>query len=474
MGCVATKPAKKKPAQEAKKKPAQAKKKKKAPAANLDKKARESIPLTPMKQDTVNDEVIEGMVKDGDLVYELQNQEMIQHPELKKCFKCKGTGKLVRRQRTIKEEINPIEFDMAGEYLEVAPQEVKITDGGDKLLEDKLADEESKPVKDVVVKPAPPLEKEDAYPVEGMICLGEEENCYMCKGSGETSQWLQSYAAPADVDDHPCGICFCDSKWGMSTDCQHFYCEECIKHSLEAMLNTGQFPAYCPQCRAESVKGTTAEPVHGRIEGRALSFLQQRGVITKEFQFRFIKQMREDVKEYFECPAMCGNFLIHQDPEMVFKGSEVTYKPGKCICGAHVCCRCHHLIEGKKQHYCPEALTKADSLIDPASLKLMENLGKPCPMCGWFCIKNGGCNTMMCGTNSHGKIAEALKRGGCGHQFFWDSLKPCATFYYNLKGTKVTGYTGDLRPGKGGIAAKSWKLAAAKHVGGPSAHPYWP
>jgi len=129
----------------------------------------------------------------------------------------------------------------------------------------------------------------------------------------------------------------------MSTECKHFYCKECIKQSLEAILNSGQFPAYCPQCRAESVKGTTAEPIHGRIEGRALSFLQQRGVITKEFQFRFIKQMREDAEEYFECPDLCGNFLIHQDPELVVTRAEVSYKPGQCICGALVCCRCHQL-----------------------------------------------------------------------------------------------------------------------------------
>jgi len=117
-----------------------------------------------------------------------------------------------------------------------------------------------------------------------------EEDCFMCCGSGRTSQWLQSYVAPPDDDENPCLICFCDSKFGMSTECKHFYCESCIKQSFEAMLKNGQFPAYCPQCRAESVKGTTAEPTQGRIEGRALSFLQQRGVITKEFQFRFMKE----------------------------------------------------------------------------------------------------------------------------------------------------------------------------------------
>jgi len=68
-----------------------------------------------------------------------------------------------------------------------------------------------------------------------------EEDCFMCCGSGKTSQWLQSYVAPPDDDDKPCLICFCDSKFGMSTECKHFYCEACIKQYLEAMLNTASF-----------------------------------------------------------------------------------------------------------------------------------------------------------------------------------------------------------------------------------------
>jgi len=81
---------------------------------------------------------------------------------------------------------------------------------------------------------------------------------------------------------------------------------------------------------------------------------------------------------------------------------------------------------------------------------------------------------MMCGTNSHGKVEDALKRGGCAHQFFWDSLKPCSTFYY-YKGSKVTGFTGDLRPERGGQQASTWQKAAANHKGGPNAlHPHWP
>ena len=32
---------------------------------------------------------------------------------------------------------------------------------------------------------------------------------------------------------------------------------------------------------------------------------------------------------------------------------------------------------------------------------------------------------MMCGTNAHGKVADALRNGGCAYIFNWGSLKGC-------------------------------------------------
>ena len=34
---------------------------------------------------------------------------------------------------------------------------------------------------------------------------------------------------------------------------------------------------------------------------------------------------------------------------------------------------------------------------------------------------------MMCGTHAHGRLADALAHGGCGHLFYWDSLEPANT-----------------------------------------------
>ena len=100
----------------------------------------------------------------------------------------------------------------------------------------------------------------------------------------ERSRYVGSFAAPDEPDEFPCEVCYDDSKYGVSTECLHFYCEDCIRGSLEAIIDTGQFPAYCPACRVES-DGVHDEPGKGRIEGPALTFLQSKGVITLDFQY---------------------------------------------------------------------------------------------------------------------------------------------------------------------------------------------
>ena len=90
-------------------------------------------------------------------------------------------------------------------------------------------------------------------------------------------------------------------------------------------------------------------------------------------------------------------------------------------------------------HECAPELKRQLST-DKATLDLMNKIGKHCPNCGAFVQKNGGCNIMMCGTTAHGRLADALAHGGCGHLFHWDSLKPAKTFYIGLDGNRVDNY----------------------------------
>ena len=87
---------------------------------------------------------------------------------------------------------------------------------------------------------------------------GQDENqCWVCVGKAETKSWLTGFEVikreqekeRANVEEEeypPCLVCYDDGKYGVSTECMHFYCEECIKFSLEAMLDletkSGEIP----------------------------------------------------------------------------------------------------------------------------------------------------------------------------------------------------------------------------------------
>ena len=101
---------------------------------------------------------------------------------------------------------------------------------------------------------------------------------------------------------------------------------------------------------------------------------------------------------------------------------------------------------------------KANAEMDKASLAILQKNAKACPNCGAWVQKTGGCDTMMCGTHSHGSIVTAIRNGGCGHQFAWSSLQPCSTFY--------TGIYGERRSGK---ISKEYRLKAMEYVFGKKA-----
>eukprot|EP01045_Picozoa_sp_COSAG04_P022757 COSAG04_NODE_2617_length_3848_cov_2.473460_2_plen_434_part_00 len=232
--------------------------------------------------------------------------------------------------------------------------------------------------------------------------------CFVCAGTGSVSKHLSLYTSPEDdqgTDEYQCEICYGPSRFGVSPDCMHFYCEGCISGALDAILEAGQFPAYCPACRLESAEDGHTEPSHGRIEEPALTFLQQHGVIDLDFQFRFMRQ-QDRGEHFFECPAKCGRYLIDQDPQFSMvprgftenEGFDRKMRLGKCECGARVCVQCHgqateEMVGSQLTwvHQCPEDLDRGTPT-DPATLQLMSRVGKRCPNCNAFIQKSDGCN----------------------------------------------------------------------------------
>eukprot|EP00948_MAST-09A_sp_MAST-9A-sp1_P000748 g748.t1 len=280
--------------------------------------------------------------------------------------------------------------------------------------------------------------------------------CWVCMGSGKANAMLGSldFATSKRMDDFDdeddddlCEICYCETKkYGISDECTHFFCEECIQRTLSTALKMGHFPCYCPICKTLAPKGKM--PSHGYIGGKALSFLQKRSVITKELQFRFMREQTKNEELFFQCPGKCGNFLLDVDPTLV-RGNDgkIKVKIERCVCGVGVCVQCHALVPDKEMttHKCPQA-KKSKLQEDLETQSLMAKMGKKCPKCSMFVMKNGGCDYMMCGTVAHGSLKSAIRNGGCGHSFHWQTLKPAPTFFINIEGKRVTGDPAAMYP----------------------------
>ena len=84
------------------------------------------------------------------------------------------------------------------------------------------------------------------------------DRCMPCGGSGKTSalltkaQALAAAAPPADPDAFDCQVCFGDGEYCISSNCadRHFYCGDCIRGTLTAIIEMGQFPGAGPKTPA--------------------------------------------------------------------------------------------------------------------------------------------------------------------------------------------------------------------------------
>lgn len=265
------------------------------------------------------------------------------------------------------------------------------------------------------------------------------DKCWVCQGTGfHTIGGHQKGTIMNSNDDiDECLICWHNpQKFGVSTSCAHLFCEDCIRGHLNSILSSGNFPGYCPLC--QSAAPENEQPRYGRIDGKALTFLETKGVIEKELQFRFMRKQNEDTTDsFFACPAKCGNFLIDVDPTYVLRQGIKVAVTERCPCGVGVCLQCHQEVREKEflSHKCPEQKSNSKE-DDEATMNMMKKIGKKCPNCSMFIIKNEGCDYMMCGDKAHGDLTKAIKAGGCGQAFMWSSLKKITDSCTNFEGKR--------------------------------------
>ena len=113
----------------------------------------------------------------------------------------------------------------------------------------------------------------------------------------------------------------------------------------------------------------------------------QRAVVCRQATF---PEHRAAARLFFKCPAKCGNFIVDVDPTFVdLQAGGLQPRVERCPCGAGVCPQCHALvpIEETHSHRCPDA-ARSRAHDDAATQNIIKRLGKKCPNCGLFIIKN--------------------------------------------------------------------------------------
>lgn len=279
-----------------------------------------------------------------------------------------------------------------------------------------------------------------------------------------------------EKNSYECCICYANAgSYRMSEHCKkmgHFYCGDCVQQYVHTTIHNGKYPAHCPACASEKKHNKTKNDEKkgkdekdnnadddGIIEETTLASLVASKIITEKTKYRFILGEHIATKkqlEYFPCPnKRCDKYLYHGKKKLLQKGRIIEgkfshlgkhcrsvkhwerYQPGLCPCGQFVCMNCKTKlnIHTAKHHKCIVKTEKNE--VDEATLKLLEETGKVCPNCELIVQKNGGCDVVMCGTNAHGRILDALKAGGCGCQFNWSTLRICGSYFYGYDGKRV-------------------------------------
>lgn len=151
----------------------------------------------------------------------------------------------------------------------------------------------------------------------------------------------------------------------LSPTCQHYFCKLCIRDTFAMIVESGQFPALCPGCRAANTQTAYGRAglkgQAGKVTKGILADLVQKRILSDnkhesfELAFRYAnlqpgadqaKANKQKIKEFVakelklskECPnPKCGERVSH------FRGHGCHHiMPGKgCpFCGKHFCYAC--------------------------------------------------------------------------------------------------------------------------------------
>lgn len=267
-----------------------------------------------------------------------------------------------------------------------------------------------------------------------------------------------------------CGVCLeTFPVTGMYTvDCPsaHRYCFDCISRFITMKVNENA-ELVCPAAQ------NTCKHILGEGELKQIAKNDPEGGVTPEIIKKYEDQQLlrgiQSIPGVIGCPTpQCPNWVVPND----------TRAKERCVCGAckfnfcslckklyHYHCSCAEVFMYAERwvQWCTtgrarynrgksEALARIASqrsAIEKRNTELKKRYedmvadekfkaenGRHCPKCKRVIVKEGGCDSMVCGRDYHGGNVQ----DGCGHHFNWESAKhytPAAATTPDIKPVEV-------------------------------------
>lgn len=190
------------------------------------------------------------------------------------------------------------------------------------------------------------------------------------------------------VIEFDCGVCLETLGGDLAVkmhDCEHSYCQDCLRGHVESKLSEGRYPILCPLCTTDKTRtnpGTVGQQL-----------LEQIG-LSEEIVDKFVGLQLAGLSFQLTCPS-CENTMFVAREDYLEQDVVICPLP---YCGHKFCKACLVPIpDNTNQHVC--------TANDNGLIRLMQENGwRQCPGCKTAIQKESGCNHMHCtspGCNVH-------------------------------------------------------------------------
>lgn len=195
-----------------------------------------------------------------------------------------------------------------------------------------------------------------------------------------------------DALNNNCAICFDDISLQniVVLDCDHYFCEPCIKKYIETNIKDRKLNIKCPECKVY-------------ISNTLIKMIINKHIFIKYENFLLENTLAMD-KDCKFCPRPgCGMAMYSLDNNPMKKCPK---------CDHNFCFNCettewHEGVTCKKYQKWKKENSEVDKSFDKY---LKRKLVKKCPRCNVNIEKNKGCDHVHC--------------SNCNHHFYWSNMKP--------------------------------------------------